>query len=62
MPYTPNHSGMEFLASTLSYSTPQPVQPQDEAAELQRKFIEATDALAKMADRIQALQRVRAVA
>lgn len=56
------HAGMEFFASSLSYAAPQPVEPDDQVADLQRKFIEATEQLSKMAERIQGLQRVRAVA
>ena len=56
------HAGMEFFASALSYATPQPVEPDDQVADLQRKFIETTEQLSKMAERIQGLQRVRAVA
>lgn len=60
------HVGMQFLAATLSYAEPQPVEPKDEADELRRQFIESTRALAKMAERIESLERpaaaVRAVA
>lgn len=35
------HAGMQYLAHALSYGPPQPVQPVDEAAELQRAFIES---------------------
>lgn len=58
------HAGMEFMAATLSYAAPQPVEPKDEADELRRKYIEAAQSMAKMAERIEALERagLRAVA
>lgn len=58
------HQGMEFVADQVGYSHPTPVDPVDEAAELQRQFIEATAHLSEMAQKIQALARpaVRVVA
>lgn len=52
------HVGMSFMAHQAGYSEPQPVEPQDERAQLQREFIESTRALARMAQRIEALDRV----
>jgi hypothetical protein len=51
------HVGMSFMAHQAGYSEPQPVEPQDERAQLQREFIESTRALARMAQRIEALDR-----
>jgi len=51
------HAGMQYMAAFLSYSMPTPVEPKDEAGELQRQFIEATHALARMAERIERLQQ-----
>ncbi len=48
------HDGMAFLADKLGYAAPVPVQPQDEVAELQRKFIEAQQAMARMLEQMQA--------
>ena len=59
------HAGMAFIARELGYGDPQPIEPEDEKAKLQREFIESTRALAKMAQRIEHLERpvtVRAVA
>jgi len=58
------HAAMEFLSSTLSYAAPQPVEPKDEADELRRHYIEAARSMAKMAEKIEALERagLRAVA
>jgi hypothetical protein len=58
-----NHSAMQYLCEALSYAEPQPIEPKDEADELRRQFIESTRTLAKMAERIEQLERpVRAVA
>ena len=51
------HAPMDYLAQSLSYAEPQPVAPTDEAAELQRQFIAATAQLARMAERIEQLNR-----
>lgn len=51
-----HHSGIEFLCSTLSYSNPTPIEPKDEAAQLQREFIEASRMMANIAERIELLQ------
>lgn len=50
------HVGMAYLCQSLGYAPPVPLQPVDEAAQLQREFIEATRQLALMADRIGGLQ------
>lgn len=50
------HAGMWFLAAALGYSEPTPFDPVDQAAELQRRFIESTRELAKLAERIERLQ------
>lgn len=49
-----DHTAMAWLAGEAGYQA-LPVEPEDEAAELQRKFIEASQAMAKMAQRIEAL-------
>ncbi len=57
------HIGMEFLAEHLSYSRPTPIEPEDERAKLQREYIEAARAMAKLAERIEkSAPSVRAVA
>jgi hypothetical protein len=49
------HVGMQYLSASLGYSEPFPVDVKDEAAELQRQFIAGTEALLKMAERINRL-------
>lgn len=44
------HVGMEFLATHVGYAPPVPADPQDAYAEMQRKFVEATDSLLRMAE------------
>jgi hypothetical protein len=58
------HVAMNYIAQDAGYSAPQPVEPEDEKAELQRKFIESTHALARMAQRIEQLSApvIKAVA
>lgn len=53
------HSIMSFMTQESGYAPPVPIEPADEAAELQRQYIESTRALMKMAERI---ERLRAVA
>ena len=50
-----HHIGMQFLADSLGYAEPIPIEPRDEAAELHRQFIEATKSLQAMAARIEQL-------
>lgn len=47
------HVVMEYLSAQLGYSTPVPIEPADEVAELQRQYIESTKSLLKMAERIE---------
>lgn len=49
------HEVMRFIAAALGYAEPLPIEPKDEAAELQRRFIEASAQLARMAERIERL-------
>jgi hypothetical protein len=51
------HAGMQFLAEALSYAEPVPVEPKDEAAELRREYIESARRMAKIAERIEQLER-----
>ena len=44
---------MAFIAMECGYSTPQPVEPEDERAALQRQYIEAAKSMARIADRIE---------
>lgn len=49
------HIGVEFLSESLGYAQPVPVTKEDEADQLKREFIEATNKLAAMAQQIQRL-------
>lgn len=51
------HAGMTYMARELGYADPQPIEPEDEKAKLQREYIEAARAMSKMAARIEALER-----
>lgn len=46
------HAGMNYLARETGYSDPQPIEPEDERARLQREFIEAQKGMAALADRM----------
>ena len=50
------HAAMVFMARDAGYSDPQPVEPEDEVARLQREYVEATKALLHMANKIDAMQ------
>lgn len=52
-----HHGGLIFITSFLGYTTPSPIEPRDEAAELQRQYIEAARGMAKIAERIESLSR-----
>lgn len=45
------HSAMNFLCDEAGYVRAAPLEPQDEAAQLQRQFIDAVQALRKITDR-----------
>jgi len=47
------HAIITFLSREAGYADPQPIEPEDEVARLQRDFIEATKALGAMASRIE---------
>ena len=49
------HDAMRWIASDCGYTTPDPVSPPDEMAELQRQFIAASKSMQKMTDRMEAL-------
>lgn len=50
------HSLMTYLARSGGYADPQPIDPEDEVARLQREFIEATKSLGNLAAKIEAIQ------
>lgn len=47
------HALINYMAREAGYADPQPIDPEDEVARLQREFIEATRALSAMAARIE---------
>lgn len=49
------HAGAAYLMGSLSYAPPQPIDPPDERAELQRQYVEAARRMARMAERIEKL-------
>jgi hypothetical protein len=51
------HGAIRFVCEQLSYTTPQPIDPKDEIAELQRRFIEAAGDVRAMAERLERLTR-----
>lgn len=51
------HVAMAYLCETAGYAPPQPVEPADEAAELQREFIAAVARLGTIERRLGALGR-----
>ncbi|MDP2026429.1 hypothetical protein [Sulfuriferula sp.] len=50
-----DHAAMAWWAGECGYQA-LPIEPQDEAAELKRRFIESADLLARMARRIEQLE------
>lgn len=47
------HAGIEFVCADLGYTQPQPIEPEDERAKLQREYVEAARLMAKLAERIE---------
>lgn len=50
-------SGIEFLCEQLHYAVPQPIEPKDEEADLQRKFIAAIADMQDMLAKIQGVSK-----
>lgn len=48
-----SHAAITWIAGECGYSTPQPVEPDDERARLQREYIEAAKVMARLADKIE---------
>jgi hypothetical protein len=56
------HSGMAYICRCAGYADPQPVEPEDEAAALQREYIAAAKSMESIAKRLERLALpVRAV-
>ncbi len=49
------HAGFAYMAETLGYAPPVPVEPRDEVAELQRQFVVATQVMTALAERMEVL-------
>jgi len=49
------HVAFEYLAASLGYAPPVPIEPRDEVAELQRQFVAATQTMAALAARMESL-------
>lgn len=47
------HAVMDFIARDCGYTEPEPVTPEDEAAELQRQFVHSVSQLQQLAARIE---------
>lgn len=58
------HSAMAHIARECGYADPQPIEPEDEAAELQRQFIQAQQGMNQILKRMEklALPSMRGVA
>lgn len=56
------HTGIEYICHTLSYTMPQPIQPDDEKAQLQREFIEAQKSFAALSKRMESVGLLKVVA
>lgn len=56
------HGAINFLAREAGYADPQPLEPEDERARLQREFIEAQKALQSLADRMERVGLIRSAA
>lgn len=49
------HAGINALCDALGYSHPTPIEPMDEVAELQKQFIQATEAMQALSARLELL-------
>ena len=54
------HSLMLFLARETGYADPQPMEPEDERAKLQREFVQAQKAMTQLAARMERAGMLRA--
>jgi len=56
------HGAINFVARDAGYADPQPIEPEDERARLQREFIEAQREMAKLAERMERFGLIRSAA
>ena len=52
-----HHGAIAYILADLGYAQPVPIEPRDEMAELQRKFIQATELSAQIVQRMEQIQR-----
>lgn len=55
------HAGLYYLADACDYHRPEPLEPRDEMAELQRAYIESVRLQKQLADRMQHFVALREV-
>ena len=51
------HSAMNFLADEAGYERPKPLEPRDEMAELQRRYLEGVGEMKAIAERMERLTK-----
>ena len=51
-----HHGAIGWITSEVGYSVPEPIEPEDQRAKLQREYIEAARTMAKLAERIERTQ------
>lgn len=47
------HGAMGWITGECGYTIPEPIEPEDERARLQREYIDAAKAMARLADKIE---------
>ncbi|AVL70848.1 hypothetical protein CEQ07_05115 [Oligella urethralis] len=47
------HAAINYISSEAGYSTPQPITPEDEAAKLQREFIQSMKAMQSLTEKME---------
>lgn len=55
------HALMAYMAQEVGYAVPEPLEPADQEAELQRRFIDAVQGLQQIQQQLQRVQQVRRV-
>lgn len=56
------HAAMNYLARETGYADPQPIEPEDERARLQREYIDAVKDLQALTGRMERVGLIRSVA
>lgn len=56
------HAAIHYIAQTCDYREPEPIQPRDEMAELQRQFVQAQKQMGQMLKRMEHLSNMRTTA